>query len=466
VTTEPQSDRTAPARRTRIRSRQERLLSRNLVGVSLAYFMVLLDITVLAVAEPDIIASLHTDVVGVGWATTSYTICLAASLVLAGSLADRYGSSRVFTLGVLGFGGLSVVCALSPSITALVVARALLGLCAAAIVPSSMALIAHDYADRGLRARAIAIWASISGSAMAAGPLLGGLLVTEFGWRAVFVINAPIALLVLLLSRPRSPVTRSNRRSIDPVPHLLVAATLAGATFAVTELGQGHLGLAAGAGTLAAALAAATVHREARSPSPIVPPALRASTGAWRAFGWGAAVNMALTSLIFTLPLALGTTPLVSGLVLLPMTLTVAVNPILTGRIVAARGPRLPIQMGLATLAAGTAATAAALHRGPGVVLALSLLACGLGVSWALPALVAYAVSHAPADVAGSVGGILNATRQCGATLGAAISGALITIWPSGAGATGALLVAAAVTLAATASAGIRRSAPRVRQLR
>lgn len=429
-----------------------------LVGVSLAYFMVLLDITVLAVAEPDIIRGLRTDVIGVGWATASYTISLAASLVLAGAITDRFGARRTFLLGVVGFAAASLTCSVSPNIGSLIVARGVLGLCAAAILPSLMALIAGAYSEPGPRARAIAVWASISGAAMAAGPVLGGALVGVFGWRAVFVVNLPIAVLVLLLRRRGGPAgAAAGQRRIDPWPHLLLAFTLVTATLAITEAGQGHPVIAAAATAAAVSLGLGTIYRERRSRAPIVPLALRANTAAWLTFAWGGAVNLALTTLVFTLPLSLHVSPVVSGAILLPMTLMLAFSPLLTGRIIAAKGPHLPIRVGLLTLAVGTAATAAVVDGGASIQLEVALLVCGLGISWVLPALVAYAVGNAPADVAGSVGGILNATRQAGATIGAAISGAFITTWSAGAGASTALVVAAVVTFLAAGSAWMRR---------
>ncbi|RMI37926.1 MFS transporter, partial [Actinomadura harenae] len=156
-----------------------------LAGVSLGYFMVLLDMTVLSVAEPDLASSLHASTAGLQWATTSYTVVFAALLLTAGAVADRFGAHRVFRSGIAAFGALSLLCAAAPTLGALVGLRALLGVAAAACVPASMAMITRLYPDPAARTRAIAAWAAISGSAVAAGPVLGGLLVGAAGWRAV-----------------------------------------------------------------------------------------------------------------------------------------------------------------------------------------------------------------------------------------------------------------------------------------
>ncbi|MFW6694414.1 MFS transporter [Streptomyces sp. MAR4 CNX-425] len=416
-----------------------------LAGVSLAYFMVLLDTTVLAVAEPDLMASLHTGVIGVGWATTTYTMALASALVLGGGLADRFGAGRVFGACCAGFGVVSLGCALAPGLGALLVCRTVLGLLAAGVVPASMAVIAALFPEPGARTRAIGVWASVSGAAMAAGPVLGGWLVELSGWRAVFVVNLPVAAVVLFLCRGRLPVA-PHRRPLDPVPHLGLMAALAALTLAVTEAGHGRWGTCLLSAAGAVACAVVTVRVDGRSRAPLVPGPLRRNRPVWAAFGWGAIVNYGLTTVLFAVPLALHEDALGTGLTLLPMTLPIALNPLVTARLAARFGALVPIRLGLGALALGLAGTGAALAGGQQRgVLGCGLFACGLGVSWCLPALVGYAVGHAPARTAGSVGGILNATRQVGATLGAAVAGAALAVRAGSAaeGAAGGAWVAA-----------------------
>ncbi|WP_280222319.1 MFS transporter [Nocardia neocaledoniensis] len=398
-----------------------------LIGVSLAYFMVLLDITALAVAEPSLMASLHIGVVGVGWATTIYTMTLAAALVLGGSLADRLGAYPVFLVGVIGFAAASLGCAVSPGLGSLLVFRALLGLFAAAIVPSSLGLIAGLYAEPRARGRAISAWAAISGAAMAAGPVLGGFLIVRYDWRAVFLINVPMAVLILLLCRTRIVSARHDRR-ISWLPHLGLAATLATATVALTLAGQRNWPAAAVCGLIALGCGCGTAVADRISIAPIVPAAVRRQRAVWKAFGWGAAVNYGLTTVLFAVPLLLDTTAERAGMTLLPMTVLVALNPLATGRLVAAHGPLLPIRMGFVAFPVGLLMVAvASVGEEQPVVLGVGLLACGLGVSWTLPALVGYAVDHAGVEAAGSVGGVLNATRQVGATLAAAVAGVALS---------------------------------------
>ncbi|MEU4842474.1 MFS transporter [Nocardia testacea] len=415
------------------------------MGISLAYFMVLLDTTVLAVANPSIMTSLHTGVVGVGWATTIYTMALACTLVLGGGLADRLGAYGVFLGGVIGFGAASLACALAPTIVLLLIFRALLGLFAAAIIPSSLSLIASLYPEPRSRGRAISAWAAISGIAMAAGPVLGGWLIAVDDWRAVFVINVPIALVVLLLCRTRIGST-GRARPLSWLPHLGLAATLASATLAITQAGQRSWTLAVLCGAIALGLGFGTTLIDRASRAPIVPAALRRNNAVWCAFWWGAAVNYGLTTVIFSIPLLLHTTAEGAGTSLLPMTLLVALNPLVTGRLVAAYGPLRPIRMGFVVFPMGLAliAFATTIHDQP-LVLGLGLLLCGFGASWTLPALVGFAVSQADPAAAGSVGGILNATRQIGATIAAAVASITLTQHHTGDSGAVPFLIAAAV---------------------
>ncbi|GAB3412157.1 MFS transporter [Flindersiella endophytica] len=431
---------------TLTRPRQARGARPALAGVSLAYFMVLLDTTVLAVAEPDLIASLHTDVIGVGWATTAYTMALASALVAGGSLAGRFGAGRVFGIGSAGFGIGSLACALAPGLPALLVSRAVLGLLAAAIIPSSMAILTHLYPDSSARTRAISVWASVSGAAMAAGPVLGGWLVELAGWRAVFVVNLPLSVVVLLLCRGRI-ATPAQARALDLAPHLGLVAVLATLTLAVTEAGRLHWTTSGLAGFAALLLGLVTVRADSRSSSPLVPGTLRRNRPVWTAFAWGAVVNYALLTILFVVPLSSHADALTTGLTLLPMTLLMALNPLATGLLVNRFGALVPIRLGLAASALGLGGVACALAGEQPYLLEVALLGCGLGVSWTLPALTAYALGHAPAGVAGAVGGLFNAARQSGATFGAAVASAVLVARTGGSW-NAVPLVAAAVACA------------------
>jgi MFS transporter, DHA2 family, methylenomycin A resistance protein len=401
-----------------------------LVGISLGYFMVLLDLTVLSVAEPDLASSLHTSISGLQWAVTGYTVVFGSLLLSAGALADRYGADRVFRSGALAFGLVSLLCAAAPSIGVLIALRAVLGAAGAACVPSALAMIARLYPDAADRARAVATWAAISGAAVAAGPLIGGALVDTAGWRAVFLVNAPVSVLVLALTAGRAAACQRGDQRIDWTGQLTACAVLALLTGAIIAAGHGSWPQAAvlAAGTASAASAFTVLER--RSAHPVLSRALLSSAGVRASLAAGAAVNFALSGSLFVLPLLLERerhlSAAVTGLAFLPLTLPFALNPPVTGRLTARFGPRPPILAGLTLMAAGgTGLGCAVWERASYGWLALGLLLTGYGVSLVLPALVTAILGAAPPGTAGAAGGLLNAVRQAGATLGVAFMGAL-----------------------------------------
>ncbi|WP_040694130.1 MFS transporter [Nocardia vinacea] len=404
--------------------------TRALLGISLGYFMVLLDMTVLSVAEPDLAASLHTSIAGLQWATTGYTIAFAALLLSAGAVADRHGAHRVFRFGTAAFGLVSLLSAFAPNLSVLVALRVLLGVAAAACVPASMAMITQLYPDPGRRARAISTWAAISGAAVAAGPIVGGALVGLAGWRSIFVVNVPIAVVVLALSMGSAVTCARGDRRIDWAAQLAAAVALALCTDALIAAGAQswrHTAWSLSGAVLAAII---FVYLERHSAVPVLNRELLRAGRVRAGLLVGAAVNFALTGALFVLPLLLQRhlSPLQTGLAFLPLTVPFAVIPPLAGKLVARVGPRRPILTGLGLLAAGGVVLAVAVFVGLGYpVLAVGLLLSGLGVAFALPALVTAIVNAAPPGTAGSVGGLLNAVRQVGATLGVAIMGALVT---------------------------------------
>ncbi|MFI5531788.1 MFS transporter [Kitasatospora sp. NPDC051853] len=437
-----------------------------LLGVSLGYFMVLLDLTVLAVAEPDLVASLGMSATGLQWVTTAYTVVFAALLLTAGALADRHGAWRVFRVGTAAFGALSLLCAAAPGTGALVAARAVLGVAAAAVVPSSMAVVARLYPDPAARTRAVAAWAAVSGAAVAAGPLVGGLLVQLAGWRAVFVVNAPIAVLALGLAAGRGAASPPGTRRIDWPAQAGACLALALATDAVIAVGGGAWRHAAVSAVLSVAAGSAFVRRELRSTAPVLGAGLLRSPVVRAGLAVGAAVNFALAGDLFVLPLLFqgdrGLGALATGVALLPLTLPFVVNPPLTGRIVVAVGPRTPIVGGTVLLAVGALVLAAGSRAGAGyAVLAVGLLLTGAGVSFVLPAVVAALVEAAPPGTAGAVAGVLNACRQSGATLGVAVMGACAGTTAHPTGSAAALLVPAGVCAAAGLWFAVRTSPSR-----
>jgi MFS transporter, DHA2 family, methylenomycin A resistance protein len=427
-----------------------------LLGISLGYFMVLLDMTVLSVAEPDLAASLRTSVSGLQWVVTGYTVVFGSLLLSAGAVADRYGAHRVFRAGATVFGLGSLLSAFSPTLGVLIALRAVLGAAGAACVPSSMAMIARLYPDGAARARAVAAWAAISGAAVAVGPVIGGALVDAAGWRAIFLVNVPISVLVLTLTAGRAAACPRGDQRIDWAAQLTACALLTLLTSTLIAAGSGSWAHAAWSAAGTAGAAVVVTVRERRSAHPVLNRALLRSSGVRAGLVAGAAVSFALNGSLFVLPLLFQqdrrVSAMTAGLAFLPLTLPFMLNPPLTGRIVARFGPRPPILTGLALLAAGDAWLGCGVRAGAGYGwLAAGLLLTGYGVSLVLPALVTAILRAAPQGTAGAAGGLLNAVRQAGATLGVASMGALAGAAGTAAGSACALILAALVCAAAGA---------------
>ncbi|MEV0445726.1 MFS transporter [Streptomyces spectabilis] len=428
-----------------------------LIGLSLGYFMVLLDTTIVAVALPAISDSLHVGLSGLQWVTNGYTITFAALLLTAGWLSDRLGGRRVFVCGLVAFGVLSGVCAAADSLGALVALRLALGAAGALMLPASLAVITHAYSDPADRARAVGNWAAITGVALAAGPLVGGALTDTVGWRAIFLINVPLALISLVITLRLAPETpRKQRSGLDVTGQLSAVVTLGALSYALIEgpdTGWGS-GAVVGAFVLTALAAAVFVAAESRAKdAAMLPLRMFRSRGFSTALGVGLIANFGLSGLLFVLSLFFQEgrhySSLSAGLAFLPLTLPTAFNPIYTGRLVGRIGPRRPATLGFVLMGIGALLQApftgdSALALGVTVV---GLLAFGFGVSFALPALVAGMASSVPPDLAGIGAGALNSARQVGASLGVAVLGVVLNLSSTNADGTKWALVVGGVSL-------------------
>ncbi|WP_284742865.1 MFS transporter [Amycolatopsis sp. RTGN1] len=396
-------------------------MARLLSGLSLGYFLVMLDTTIVTVALPALSPSLPDQ----QWISNGYTLTFAAFLLTAGAWSDRFGARRVFFTGLTSFAVLSLLSAFAFSPIALIVLRALLGVAGALLVPSSLSLIASAYPAAAARAKAMGVWAAVSGTGLVAGPLLGGLLTQAFGWRAIFLVNVPVALVALALSRS-APATPPKPRRFDVLGQVSIVVALSTLTYALVEADFWVLPL-----SLAAAAVFVASQRRPGAMLPFSP-----LSGKLLA---GAIVNFGLSGVLFVLSLYFqetrGYSPSSTGLAFLPLTIPTAFNPIFTGRLVARIGPRVPAVSGFVLMSSGVFIQAFTSLSVP----ALALL--GFGVSLAIPSLLTAVVGSAPPELAGTAGGALNASRQTGAVLGVAILGALLNTTS----ATTALVVAGTV---------------------
>jgi MFS transporter, DHA2 family, methylenomycin A resistance protein len=416
-------------------------VTRLLTGLSLGYFLVMLDTTIVTVALPSLSSSLPDQ----QWISNGYTLTFAAFLLTAGAWSDRFGARRMFFTGLLSFAGLSLVSALAFSTPMLIALRALLGVAGALLVPSSLSLIAAAYPVASARAKAMGVWAAVSGTGLVAGPLLGGVLTEAFGWRAIFLVNVPVAVVALALARS-APSTPPKPRRADVLGQVAAVVALSTLTYALVQGNPWVLPVSV--------VVAAVFVASQRRPGAMLPSRLLS----WGLLS-GAIVNFGLSGVLFVLSLYFqetrGYPPSSTGLAFLPLTIPTAFNPIFTGRLVARIGPRIPAVSGFLLMSAGTLVQA---FSPPVVVSMLGLALLGFGVSLAIPSLLTAVVGSAPPELAGVAGGAFNASRQTGAVLGVALLGVLV----SGTSAAFALAAAAAVLLAGAGTAAMKPHQERV----
>jgi EmrB/QacA subfamily drug resistance transporter len=394
--------------------------------------VVVMDISIVTVALPAIRRDLGASVSGLQWTVDAYTLVLAGFLVLAGSTADRIGRKRVFLCGLAVFGFGSLLCSLAPGIGWLIAARAVQAVGGTMLNPVAMAIVATTFPVPAERARAIGVFGSMSGLALALGPILGGALVDGFGWRAVFWVNVPIVAVAIVATALFVPDSRAARaRRFDPVGQVLMVVVLGSVVAAIIEarwLGWTSpviLGLLvlAGLGVLG------ILRYEPRRADPLLELRL------FRSVSFSSAILTAVCALcgfgvfLFVttqyLQDARGLTALTAGLCLLPVGVLVLVLSPRTGRLVGTHGPRLPLVVAGVALALGGAASA---WLGPATPLPLVLavyLLFGVFLGTVNPPITNTAISGMPGSMAGVAGSLASAGRQTGTTLGVALAGTI-----------------------------------------
>jgi DHA2 family methylenomycin A resistance protein-like MFS transporter len=403
-----------------------------LVATALAGFTATLDNTVVAVAVVDLQRDLHVGVTELQGVVTAYTVALAALLLTGGTLADVAGRRRVLAAGLVGFGAASAACALAQSAGALITARAVQGAAAALLLPGGLSVLASAYPEAGERARAVGAWAATGASALALGPVVGGLLVARWSWRAVFWVNVPLCALVLavLVVAPAGPPAERGRR-LDLPGQVLAAVGLGSGTWAVVLAGRdGAARPVAVAAAVAVVALGGFALAERRAADPLLPLALlrrRSFVGAAvGGFAASLAVFVLLVFLSLFLQLVQQRTALRTAMLLLPLTVGLVVVAPLAGRWASSRGPRAPAATGLALAAAALGVLAVTLDRDLGertLVLVLAVTGAGLGLATA-PVVTASldAVSTARSGLGAAS---VNVARELGGVVAVAGLGAL-----------------------------------------
>ncbi|WP_084638110.1 MFS transporter [Gordonia shandongensis] len=391
------------------------------------YFLVLLDVTVVNVALPEIGAQLDAGSAGLAWVVDAYSVPLAGLLLASGAIGDVVGHRRVVLLGMACFGVASVACALAPTTGVLVAARAVQGVGAALMLPGTLALILENSPDATARNRVVGVWAAIGGAALPAGPVVGGILVQAAGWRAVFWLSVPIITLALIpvmrLRRPQQP--RRPQQKVDWVGAVLLVTALTFLVTAIIQIQESSL-LAAILAVVAACALLGFFATEQRVSHPLMPVPRPARRPLGLASLVAALMNFCALGGLFLLTQILQDvhrlSPLMAGTLTLPAMLPLPLLGAPAGRLTTRIGAWRTSALGASIAAAGAIGIAFTLtNSGSGyIALGFFLAVWGTGLGVLTPAIVSAAMATTP-TTPGLASGASNTARQTGGTLGIAV---------------------------------------------
>jgi EmrB/QacA subfamily drug resistance transporter len=410
-----------------------------LLVVSLGFFMVLLDLTIVNIAIPNMITKLNASLDDILWVINAYALVLAVLVITAGRLGDLVGPRPMFTAGIALFTAASAACGLAQTPGQLIAFRVVQGLGAAMLVPQTLTIITNTFPPER-RGAAFGVWGAVAGVATIAGPTLGGLLVTAFDWRYIFFVNLPIGIIVLILAPLIIPNVKPGRRHRLDIPGVLLAsAALLAICYGLVE-GQKYswgtitgfvsIPLILGLGVLLLA-AFLLVQRMTQGKEPLVPFALFRDRN-YSVTNWISgvlAIGMMGIFLPFTIYLqsVLGFTALKAGLAMAPASLiSLFVAPV-AGRMTDKIGGKYILMSGLILFGAGMGWLALIAHPNSTWPSFLApLIVAGLGLGCIFAPLVTTAMRNIPPQLAGAASGVLNTVRQVGLVIGTAAVGALL----------------------------------------
>nr|WP_255486896.1 MFS transporter [Mucilaginibacter sp. SP1R1]MBB6149822.1 DHA2 family methylenomycin A resistance protein-like MFS transporter [Mucilaginibacter sp. SP1R1] len=419
---------------------------------SLAFVVSQLDVSIVNIALPQISKSFTADISELQWIVDAYTIAFAVLMLSAGGMSDLLGSKRLFQFGLLVFGIASAGCGFSWNPFSLIAFRVLQGIGAAAMIPSSLSILNQSFAhDKTQRSRAVALWTAAGGVSIAAGPILGGLLMHISNWRMIFFVNIPLCLIGILLSIKLKESEKHPDKGFDIPGQLTWMLALTALIAAIIELH--HLGfnnpLIYGGLIFSAVMLLVFLRIEKKAISPILPLDLFKSATFNVLVLLGIMLNGTYYGTVFVLSLYLQNvlhySSLTAGLAFLPLTAGFIISNLISGKLMAKYGTRVPILVGLCISTIGFSCLLIAHANTPYWQLFVPFITIPMGMGLAVPAMTTGILASVTKTRSGTASAVLNTTRQAAGAMGVAIFGAMAN--------GGATAVVHAITVSAILSA-------------
>jgi EmrB/QacA subfamily drug resistance transporter len=408
-----------------------------LVATGLGLFMIFLDALIVNVALPSIQTSFNVGEEGLQWVVAAYSLGMAVFIMTAATLADLHGRRRWYVVGITVFTLASILCGIAPSLEVLNIARGVQGIAAASASVTSLALVSAAFPDPKQKAHAIGIWTAIASVGTAIGPTLGGVLVDQFGWRSIFLVNVPVGIAVVFLSLRYVIESRDERpRELDLPGQALFAVAIGALAYAVIQGPKDGwdsmliLALLA----IAAISCFAFVRTERRSADPMMDVSLFRDRPYSLAIGTICAVLFAAYGMLLLVTQYLqnvrGYSAVQTGLMLLPLSVAITIVSPLAGRLVGRFGVRRPVLAGLSAMILGLIGLIAGGHGSAAFVM-VGLGVIGIGLALSMTPLTTLAMTSVPPQRAGMASGIMSAQRAIGSTIGFAVLGSVLAAWLS-----------------------------------
>jgi DHA2 family methylenomycin A resistance protein-like MFS transporter len=402
------------------------------IAACLGFLVVQLDVSVVNVGLGALKTAFDTNLTGLQWVINSYAMAFSALLILGGAWGDKFGARTVFASGFAIFTIASIGCGLSNTLSMLIGMRIAQGVGAALLVPTSLTLIRLTFEDPDKRRSAVAMWGACGGIALAAGPVMGGLLIEYLGWRSVFWINVPIGILAIGLVMHYAPPSPRIERQVDVPGQISIAMCLASLTFGLTELsGQGWGFETFSAMGLAVVCAIAFVMIERRIKHPLLPKRLASNRVLATTALAGAAINLTFYGTVFVFSIYFQSfmhyDAFRTGIAFIPLTAVLTVSTMISSRVAKRVSASRIITTGFLVQVVGFLALSTVTPDSSLLYLNIALMVVGIGSAASVPSITNSMLSSVSRDDAGMASGLMASARQLGGVIGVAVFGAMIT---------------------------------------